>query len=185
MVQHGLAERSFVRYVDIILDDPREAESLISGGHVHLVHDGSARAGSTPVSLDGLLHAVAGGIELDFGPGGIGGNAGSSAADGSYEISVDGTSTRFTFGRLLGDLNGDGKVDKRRLELVSPRGHATADANGDGILNAKDRQLVSHALGRRLQPLSTVKKPPTHATTHSSPGKTFARTQHTMSGRKS
>jgi hypothetical protein len=70
---------------------------------------------------------------------------------GSYTY-VDGNITV----RLVGDVNGDGKVDLRDLAAVaraygstpgSPNWNPAADINGDGIVNMKDIALVVRFLG--------------------------------------
>jgi hypothetical protein len=60
--------------------------------------------------------------------------------------------------RLIGDVNGDGKVDLRDLALVarafgstpaSPNWNSAADINGDGVVNMKDLALIGRYFGRR------------------------------------
>lgn len=57
---------------------------------------------------------------------------------------------------LVGDVNGDGKVDMKDLGLVarsfgatpsSPRWNAVCDLNGDGIINIKDLGIVARHFG--------------------------------------
>ena len=59
--------------------------------------------------------------------------------------------------RLLGDVNGDGRVDLRDIALVarafgstpnSPNWNPAADVNGDGIVNMKDIDLVARNFGQ-------------------------------------
>ena len=116
----------------------------------------------TPVSLKGLLEVIDNAIEIDFGTGGIGGNAGTTTADGYYALSFtppsgQGHGSTHHFYRLLGDVNGDGTVDQNDLnEIAAARGQsvsqiATAidqpatgltplsmDVNGDGSVNTTD-----------------------------------------------
>ena len=111
-------------------------------------------------------------IELNFGVNGLGGVArGSSslanywtsliAGDGWYKLSLDTTgSGNFSsapsgsFARLLGDTNGDGKVDATDVNVVNaPQGSSTnpnADLNGDGVCDSTDKYLVGKSNGRSV-----------------------------------
>jgi len=60
--------------------------------------------------------------------------------------------------RIIGDVNGDGRVDLKDLALVarafgstptSPNWNPTADINGDGLVNMKDIDLVARNFGSR------------------------------------
>jgi len=59
--------------------------------------------------------------------------------------------------RLMGDVNGDGRVDLKDLALVarafgstpgSPNWNPAADVNGDGVVNMKDIALVARNFGQ-------------------------------------
>jgi hypothetical protein len=156
VVQHGETERSYVRYVDILFNQSTGLESLISGNHIHLIKHGLDGQGAKVVPLQtGELHVVDHAIEIDFGPRGIGGNPNSSAGDGYYEIDIDGSSKPLTFDRLLGDVNGDGVVNRDDLTLIAraKRSHSNApgmDVNGDGVVTKLDLELAKRSEGRRL-----------------------------------
>ena len=101
-------------------------------------------------------------IEIDFGAGGIGGNPGTTTADGYYALSFtppsgQGVAATHSFYRLLGDVNGDGMVDQNDLnEIAAARGQSVSqiasatgqpatgltplsmDVNGDGSVNTTD-----------------------------------------------
>ncbi len=60
--------------------------------------------------------------------------------------------------RLIGDVNGDGKVDLRDLALAarafgstqtSPNWNPATDINGDGVVNMKDLTLIARYFGQR------------------------------------
>ncbi len=128
----------------------------------------------TPVSLKGLLDVIDNAIEIDFGPGGIGGNPSTTTADGYYTLSFtppsgQGLPATHSFYRLLGDVNGDGTVDQNDLnEIAAARGQsltqiATAsgqpamgltalsmDVNGDGSVNTTDLALATKSKSRSL-----------------------------------
>ncbi len=114
-------------------------------------------------------------IEIDFGAGGIGGNPGTTAADGYYTLSFtpqsgQGQAATHHFFRLLGDVNGDGTVDQNDLNAVAagagasrlsqiasasgqPATGLTAlsmDVNGDGSVNTTDLALATKSKGRSL-----------------------------------
>ena len=115
-------------------------------------------------------------IEIDFGAGGIGGNAGTTAADGYYALSFTptggqaGTGSTHHFYRLLGDVNGDGIVDQNDLnEIAAARGQSVSqiaaaigqpasgltplsmDVNGDGSVNNTDLLLATKSKGNSLK----------------------------------
>jgi hypothetical protein len=161
-VQRGAAQRSFVQYVDVTFNQPGSAlTSLVSSGRVRLTRYGLDGVSSpTPISLAGLTSVVDHVLSLNFGGGGIGGGATSQTGDGYYELAFDldnnGTfETMKHFYRLLGDTNGDRKVDAVDLAAVNAAfGHSgtnmNEDVSGDGLVNIIDRTLVSRAQGRSI-----------------------------------
>ena len=63
--------------------------------------------------------------------------------------------------RLVGDVNGDGRVDLKDIALVahafgstpgSPNWNPAADINGDGTVNMQDIALVARHFGQQLSP---------------------------------
>ena len=98
-VENGAAERSYIRYLDLNFND---ATRSVLQAIVNSVNNPTAsnpaeltltqynlNGGGTggTVSLKGLLSVIDNAIEIDFGTGGIGGNAGTTAADGYYALS--------------------------------------------------------------------------------------------------
>ncbi len=155
VVQHGEAERSYVRYVDILFNRSSGLASLISGNRIHLIKHGLDGRGAVAVPLAGKLHVVDHAIEIDFGASGIGGRPNSRAGDGYYEVRIDGDAKPFTFDRLLGDVNGDGVVNRTDLRLtrqaLGARGSGLqADVNGSGAVTMADLDLVLQSEGDRL-----------------------------------
>jgi hypothetical protein len=178
-VEHGGAERSYIRYLDIAFN---ESDSQ-SGGQLTQIA-GSVSSASpeiqlfkydlngtpaskttvplrSPVSVDVLDHA----IELDFGANGVGeiiGSNNTTAADGYYELDLllpKGPTAVHHFYRLLGDVTGDGVVDSSDLNAIaaaigqsSPPGMTplNADVNGDGSVTAFDLTLATRAKGHKL-----------------------------------
>jgi hypothetical protein len=211
VVQEGAKERSFVRYIDVTFNQSVGLSALVASVNAGIPADARIRlvryslngAGpAVPVSLQMKVKAVGDVLAFDFGSGGIGGNANSSAGDGYYalQFDLDGNGTFETvkhFYRLLGDVNGDRSVDSVDYALVfstlftassgvvTPGGAQPVqvldppnpplpsstpwaqqptstiskvsagtilneDANGDGVVNAQDVQLVLQGMGHQL-----------------------------------
>jgi hypothetical protein len=178
-VEHGAAERSFIRYLDIGFN---ESDSQSGGALTQIAGSvGSASpeiqlyqydlngtpASKTAVPLGAPVNVAVldYAIELDFGVTGIGESTGSNntiAADGYYELDVllpDHSTAVHHFYRLLGDVTGDGLVDNNDLNAVAAAvGRSTpagmtplnADVNGDGAVTAFDMTLVTRSRGRKL-----------------------------------
>jgi hypothetical protein len=162
-VQRGQKQRSYVRYLDLAMDSQANAAALLGAGRVRLVKRDLAGNNPAAVALaPGTLSAAGGTLTLNFGPNGLGGNRNSNAADGYYtlEIDLDGDGTFETtrsFYRLIGDTNGDRRVDDAdvaRIDaVIAANGFAAdADVNGDGYVNATDRLLALRHRGRSLAP---------------------------------
>ncbi|MFI5455749.1 MAG: dockerin type I repeat-containing protein [Isosphaerales bacterium] len=175
-VENGAAERSYVRYLDILFnesDSQSHGQLTQIAGSVgtstpeirlykfDLAGDASSKTAvplSSPTMLDVIDHA----IEIDFGSAGIGGNANTTAADGYYELDImppNGPTAVHHFDRLLGDVTGDGVVDSNDLNAIaaaigqsSPAGWTplSADVTGAGTVTAFDLTLATRAKGRKL-----------------------------------
>jgi hypothetical protein len=156
-VQRGADQRSYVRYIDLLFDRDLELSDLDRVRLTRYRLDGS---GGTAVALNGVLSFDGNRLEFDFGREGIGGNASSSVGDGYYEIrlDLDGNGTFETtrhFYRLLGDVNGDRRVDRYDLNVIrsayGQRGDGlAADLSGNGVVNYVDWWMAYYRCGRRL-----------------------------------
>ena len=193
-VENGAAERSYIRYLDLNFNDSNSSvlQAIINSVNNPTSSNPSEltltqynlNGGGTgaPVSLNGLLNVIDNAIEIDFGAGGIGGNSGTTAADGYYTLTFappagQGQAATHSFYRLLGDANGDGVVDQNDLnEIAAARGQSVSqiasatgqsatgltplsmDVNGDGSVNATDLALATRSKGRQLslQPGQTL-----------------------------
>jgi Dockerin type I domain len=155
VLQGGQAERSYVSTVDLNFGSADGLDSIVAGGHVHLVKYSRNGKSMRTVPLAGVLHVVDHAIELDFGAAGLGGNPAPTAGDGSYKLTIDGMSKPFTFERLLGDVNGDGVVNRADFSLIrksiGTKGVALrGDVNGDGVVNSTDLVLAKRSKGHRV-----------------------------------
>jgi hypothetical protein len=161
-VQDGLSERSFVRTLTVTFSPQVDVAGLLAAGRLRLTQfglDGSGPGQNVP--LAGLVTVVGQTLRIDFGPGGLGGNPNSAAADGYYVLEADlngdgQLEADWRFHRLLGDVTGDGAVDDADLAQVQAAiGGAydpEADVNGDGVVDAADLSLATAAYGRWLSP---------------------------------
>ena len=156
-VQSGQSQRSFVRGIDLVFGQEDSLEDLLAAGRVQITK--SDLNGNNPVALAASSYSASvdgDRLRLDFGMQGVGGNRNTNAGDGYYRIGVDidgdGTADVFThFYRLLGDMNGDRKVDQAdRAWVMSGLGttNPERDVNGDGVVNSVDNSL-SHASNRQ------------------------------------
>ena len=159
-VEHGLAERSYVRYLDVTFNEPISQLTLDTS---HVVLEQFGLDGTTfvqNVDLTGKIKLIDHVMELDFGAAGLGGNANSTAADGYYKLLInpDGLGTHSLerdFFRLLGNVTGSGTVSNADLAVIAAAlgqsgSMLNADVNGDGYVNAYDRTLALHSIGRHL-----------------------------------
>ncbi|MBL8814896.1 MAG: hypothetical protein JNL58_02615 [Planctomyces sp.] len=160
-VERGLNQRSYVRYVDLIFDQPNGLLDMLNNNQLQLhrfdLNGNSVGMMSLPA------HTINGSrIQLDFGLQGIGGSRNLNVGDGYYQIVYDhnqdglfeADSPKMSFHRLLGDVNGDGRVDasdKSQVLLANRTSDPESDANGNGFVNLTDLSLVSRAFGRKLR----------------------------------
>ncbi len=161
-VQRSAAQRSFIRYVDLIFEDQTGLGDLLSGGRLGLTRYDLNGEFGVPVPLaPGVLSTMGNTVNLDFGSNGIGGNRLTNQGDGYYVLSIDQDgdevpdATR-AFYRLLGDVNGDRVVDKADAnQILAAYGrfgiNLNADVTGDGVVNSQDRVIAIRQRGRRLK----------------------------------
>lgn len=168
-VQKGAAQRSYLRYLDLTLNQATGLQSLIdtvndadaNNDRIRLARynlDGST--GATALSLAGRVAAVDQVMAFDFGEQGIGGNRNSTQGDGYYrlDLDLDGDGTFEAvrrFYRLLGDVRDDHVVDNLDVADITAAFGKTGsnleeDVNGDGFVNAFNRTLAFRSRGRRL-----------------------------------
>ncbi|MBC7968376.1 MAG: hypothetical protein H7Z17_20920 [Fuerstia sp.] len=157
-VQKGQAQRSFVRYLDILFDvGGQDLLNLISGNRLQLTRFDLDGLNGVVQALPVAPAPVASGsmIQLDFGIQGIGGNRGTNAGDGYYEIALDmdgngSFESKKYFHRLFGDVTGNGTIDAAdKSQVLAAQGvaySAESDVNGDGVMNVADTTLVTRAI---------------------------------------
>jgi hypothetical protein len=165
MIQLGAAGRSFIRNVGLTINDFGTVASIISSvsgkaPRISLTNTGLNGTKKGAVALKGFVIAIGNTIHFDFGSKGLGGNAASNAADGSYLISLDldgngSLETTQRFWRLLGDVNGDKVVDAKDTAIVNANlnksgFNVTGDTNGDGKVNSTDVTYVRTAQKRKI-----------------------------------
>ena len=154
-VEKGLAERSYIRYLDVTFNEP-VANLTLNASTVTL--EEYALDGVTPVGaidLTGKISLVDHVMKIDFGPGGIGGeenlpntvaNWGDlTSADGYYKLSInpDGTGNHDVvedFYRLFGDVIGNAAGGP------TTTGAAVA-GNVIGALSNADATAIAAAVG--------------------------------------
>jgi hypothetical protein len=159
-VQLGQTQRSYVRYLDVLFDQSGDLMDMINNGRFQLTKRDLNGLNTANVTLTpSMFSTVGNSARIDFGANGLGGNRNSNVGDGYYEMGIDmdgdgSFESKKSFYRLLGDANGDRKVDATDRNLVTGSfgtANAEHDVNGDGIVNANDRTLVLRALGRKLK----------------------------------
>jgi VCBS repeat-containing protein len=159
-VQRGAAQRSYIRYLDLLFESAEGLSQLVTEGRIKLTRATLAGASPVNVSLAGKFVVVGNRVTVNFGASGIGGNRNSTTGNGYYSLSVDADrngsqETKRSFYRLLGDTNGDRTVNTTDLNNVRAalgrRGtNLNQDVNGDGVVNNTDRDLVSKQRGKSL-----------------------------------
>jgi hypothetical protein len=126
-VQRQSINRSFVRYLDVVLNST-DLSSLASSATNFLANftlartrsagitGGSTISDTTEYLTTSSVYYTPVGFTVDFGAGGLGNQSSTANYDGVYELARKAGSTltlanSYTFHRLLGDANGDGVVD--------------------------------------------------------------------------
>jgi hypothetical protein len=162
-VSKGVAQRSYIRYLDLGMDSNASALALLNNpSRVKLTKADLNGVGSAPVSLSGFLSVPTGQstLAVNFGTIGLGNSRNTSTADGYYTLGVDldgnGTfETNLFFFRLFGDTNGDKEVNATDQSAVLAGCTATynvnLDLNGDGVVNSSDLNYVKRNVGRKLK----------------------------------
>jgi subtilase family serine protease len=147
-VQRNMVQRSFVRYLDVTFNTSAGVAELVgsygtSSSRVRLTRFGLDGGGGTGVDLTGAMLASGGSISFDFGAAGL--------VNGYYvlafDLDGDGTfETERRFYRLLGDVNGDRRVDQsdvRAVQLAQNTLNPELDVDGSGgKVNVYDYRAV-------------------------------------------
>ena len=133
-VERQSIERSYIRYLDIVVANPSNAPSVSdfkTTVNLNQIKNASTAGGANitavPVNItSSTVVKTAVGYTIDFGTGGItpgslAANPGTTDADGVYQFSGNSTiiPAKYTFHRLLGDANGDKVVDAADTSLVN------------------------------------------------------------------
>jgi uncharacterized delta-60 repeat protein len=159
-VNGGLANRSSVKTADLLFNDPSFIDDLLSS-----LNDGNSSNDRVLLErLDLAGNPIGGGqfvpvtavrdgqkMVLNFGATGL-------QQNGVYAVRIDmdgnlanGYESSRTFHRLLGDTNGDGKVDvadsnKTRAAYANPALHREGDVDGDGDVDSSDISFFTRFL---------------------------------------
>ena len=172
-VQLGAAQRSYIRYLDILFSDEAGLSDLLLLNPLKLERfalnatDVTANTG-TLVATPGITK-VGDRLRLDFGSNGITGSRTTNTGDGFYRVLVDGNAdgdytdavdSVFEFVRLLGDSTGNAVVDAADLAVVNAQFGRSAptinapglngDTDGSGAVNTSDRSRTTASQNRAL-----------------------------------
>jgi hypothetical protein len=165
-VQNGVNQRSYVRYLDVLFSTSTGLSDLLATGRVK-VERFAINAGlvtpetGTPVAGFGLVQN-GNKLRLDFGSTGLGGLR--QAGNGFYRVllDLDGNNSfadagdkTFEFHRLFGDANGNGIVDVADTNLVTSQigrtgANLDGDLDGNGSVNSTDRLYTTQQRGQQL-----------------------------------
>ena len=157
IVEKGLSERSYIRYLDVTFNEPISQLTLDT---THVILKEYGLDGTTflrNIDLTGKIHLIDHVMEIDFGAGGIGGNENLAntlanwnalvADDGYYKLLIDpdGTGTHpieEDFYRLFGDVIGN----VTRGPTVT--GPVSGSSNVIGAVTNNDLNAIASALGQ-------------------------------------
>ena len=169
-VQLGAAQRSYIRYLDVLFSAEQGLSNLLLLNPFKIERFALNATDVTPgtgssVAFEGVTK-VADRLRVDFGINGITGSRTSNTGDGFYRVLVDGNGDGdyldavdafFEFHRILGDANGDAVVDQLDLNLINSQSGRTGsnlngDIDGSGAVNALDfsRTNTQKNLNRNL-----------------------------------
>ena len=160
-VQNGANQRSFVRSLDVLFSSASGLSDLLAAGRVKVERFGidatSVNPGSGSLVTGFGLTQADRSLRLDFGAAGL--------VNGFYRILIDRDGNNsyvnpgdasFEFFRLLGDANGDGKVDGTDRSLASSQSgrrgsNLDGDLDGNGVVNSLDGFFAGQQNGKKLQ----------------------------------
>jgi hypothetical protein len=165
-VQNGSNQRSYVRHLDLLFSSSTGLSALANSGRVRVERFGIDATSVTPGTgslLSGFtVNQSDNRLKLDFGSTGLGGLR--QAGNGFYRVLVDiDGNGNFTdagdgameFHRLFGDADGNGIVDIADTNLVTAQmGRAgtnlDGDLDGNGTVNSTDRLFTVQQRGKKL-----------------------------------
>jgi hypothetical protein len=150
-----------VRSLDVLFSSASGLSDLLAAGRVKVERFGidatSVNPGSGSLVTGFGLTQADRSLRLDFGAAGL--------VNGFYRILIDQDGNNsyvnpgdasFEFFRLLGDANGDGKVDGTDQSLVNSQSgrrgsNLDGDLDGNGVVNSLDGLFARRESGRRLR----------------------------------
>jgi hypothetical protein len=165
-VQNGSNQRSYVRHLDLLFSSSTGLSALANTGRVRVERFGIDADSVTPGTgtlVSGFTVNQSGNrLKLDFGSTGLGGLR--QAGNGFYRVLVDiDGNGNFTdaadgameFHRLFGDADGNGIVDIADTNLVTAQIGRTGtnldgDLDGNGAVNSTDRLFTIQQRGKKL-----------------------------------
>lgn len=165
-VQNGVNQRSFVRYLDVLFSGSSGLNAMLNAGRVKIERfgiDATSVVPGTGVDVPGALLSQNGNrLRLDFGASGLGGLR--QAGNGFYRVllDLDGNGSyadtgdaAFEFHRLFGDADGNGIVDIADTNLVTSQigrtgANLDGDLDGNGAVNSTDRLYTTQQRGKKL-----------------------------------
>jgi ELWxxDGT repeat protein len=160
-VQLGATQRSYIRYVDVLFNSETDLSSLLTLGRVKVERFALNATIVTPetglAANSFAVTKVADRLRLDFGTNGITGSRTSNAGDGLYRVLldvngdgdfVDAVDAMFEFSRIVGDANGDARVNAADLSIVNSQfgssgTNLSGDIDGSGSVNLTDRNITT------------------------------------------
>jgi hypothetical protein len=165
-VQNGSGQRSYVRHLDLLFSSSTGLSSLANTGRVRVERFGidatSVNPGTGTLVSGFTVNQSGNRLKIDFGATGVGGLR--QAGNGFYRVLVDVDGNgNFTdagdgameFHRLFGDADGNGIVDIADTNLVTSQIGRTGtnldgDLDGNGSVNSTDRLFTVQQRGRKL-----------------------------------
>jgi hypothetical protein len=165
-VHNGAGQRSYVRFLDLMFSSSTGLNALANTNRIRVERFGIDAVSVTPGTgalVSGFTVNQSGNrLKLDFGPNGLGGLR--QAGNGFYRVLVDldgngdftdASDGAMEFHRLFGDADGNGIVDIADTNLVTSQLGRTGtnldgDLDGNGFVNSTDRLFTVQQRGKKL-----------------------------------
>ncbi len=157
-VQRRATQRSYIRHLDLAFGSEDGLQDLLQPSRVNITRFDLNGLNGVPV-VNPAMSVADGKLLFDFGTEGLGGNRNSNIGDGYYRVSLDidgdgDMDASYHFFRILGDVDGNGRVDEVDLNRVTramerrgfPNTSNPNDVNGDGVVNSVDKVLVQRQM---------------------------------------